>query len=200
MAQQRIESMSADEIYARWKHLLEHEIHDELIHLGFKQQIFDLIRDVVAKNATLQETGGAVLDWMYGNYVESVMMHLRRELDDWPGLNLVHLLDEMAKRPEVMTRARYAALWPNEDRRSRFYGPDTDFDQHCIIPHPTDRSLDFIDAEEYRADRERLRRETRVVKDYVEQRIAHRSPGESEVVTLKQIHDAVDTIVELFRR
>jgi catechol 2,3-dioxygenase-like lactoylglutathione lyase family enzyme len=127
-------------------------------------------------------------------------MTLRRELDHQKTANLRHLLHEMEERPQVMTRRRYRALWPEADRHHRVWGPDRDFERHQIMRVPDDPERDHIAAEEFRSDREQLIAQTEVVREFVERTFAHRSPDKPATVTLKQVHDAVDAIVEMFKK
>lgn len=148
----------------------------------------------------LHRTGGHVLDWMYFNYVTAIAMTLRRELDHQKTANLRHLLHEMEERPQVITRGRYRALWPESERRDRFGGPDRDFERHQIVRVRHDPERDYIAPEEFRSDREQLITQTEVVREFVERTFAHRSPEKPAAVTLKQVHDAVEAIVEMFKK
>lgn len=200
MAQRKLDQLDDDTLYGEWQHWIRHQIHDEWIELGSKQETFDLIAEIVRNNPRLQRTGGHVLDWMYFNYVAAIAMTLGREMDHQKTANLRHLLHEMEERPQVMTRGRYRMLWPEGDRHDRFWGPDRDFERHQIVRVPEDAERDHIAPAEFKAAREQLIAKTEVVWEFVERTVAHRSPKKPGTVTLKQVHDAVDTIVEMFQK
>src|SRR5438105_1935156 len=137
---------------------------------------------------------------MYFNYVAAIAMTLRRELDHQKTANLRHLLHEMDERPQVMTRDRYRALWPENDRRDRVWGADRDFERRQILRIPDDPERDHIAPQQFKSDREQLITQTELVREFVDRTFAHRSPEKPATVTLKQVHDAVTAIVEMFKK
>src|SRR5260370_37578495 len=74
--------------------------------------MFRLLCAVFNVNRWLAQSGGFLGNWIVGNYVDSTLMHLRRELDRQDGTErLLQLLLDMLDHPTVATRIRFVASW-----------------------------------------------------------------------------------------
>lgn len=201
MAQRNPERMTDDELFNDWLAGIE-RIYTGMIGLGQNRRMFKMMREVAEWNARLRETGGHVLDWMFGNYALAAAMSFRRDLDrDSSTLGLLNLLYEIEQRPTIINRARYRAMWklrPGDDMER--YICDRAFNSFKPQTFPGEPERDHIDPGVVRADLDRLLNETEKVRRFVEQTFAHRARGTPETVTWGEFHEAVDALVEVFRK
>jgi len=159
------------------------------------------MREVVQRNERLRQTGGHVLDWMFGNYALAAAMSFRRDLDrDKSALGLRNLLHEIAERPTILNRGRYRALWkPSAADDVQRYICDRAFDSFSPTKYPNDPERDHIDGAVIRRDIETLLKETEKVHRFVEQTYAHRARGKPETVTWGEFDAAIDTLAAVFK-
>jgi hypothetical protein len=54
-------------LFGDWLDAIE-RIHTEMMALGQNRRMFNMMREVVERNRRLQQTGGHVIEWMFGNY------------------------------------------------------------------------------------------------------------------------------------
>ena len=77
-----------------------------MIDLGQNWRMFKMMREVADQNKRLRQTGGHVLDWMFGNYALAAAMSFRGDLDrDKSTLGLRNVLHDIADRPTVLKTA-----------------------------------------------------------------------------------------------
>jgi len=127
-----------------------------------------------------------------------VVIAIRRELDsDSNTVCLGRLLDEIAQRPKVITRARYLGEIAEDDFRYRMLW--NTFDDFGVISQSATASLtDYLDPTGISVDRKRLLKVARPVLAYANQLVAHRSETEHVPVTLGDVNRAVEVIEEVF--
>jgi hypothetical protein len=198
MAQRKPERMSDDELFRDWTAALE-RIKQEMYHLGHNRRIFRLVRGIANDNHRVRDTGGHVLDWMFGNYVLAAGMMFRRDVDrDQSTVNLLNLLYELGERPQVVNRGRYRALWGDTDRHPERMRCDRAFDSFEPIRHPGEPERDHADPEKIARDRDELLRDVERVRSYVERTMAHRAREAPLPVTWAEFDAALDSVINLF--
>ena len=160
-----------------------------------------MMREVVERNQRLQQTGGHVIEWMFGNYALSAAMSFRRDLDRAEStLGLLNLLHEIEERPTIINRGRYRAMWnfhPRDDMERRICDDAFNVFEQQRCPDEPER--DHINAVAVRADREGLD-EAEKVSLFVEQTFAHRARGTPQTVTWGEFNKALDVLVEVFKK
>lgn len=127
-------------------------------------------------------------------------MAVRRELDDDTNtISLGTLLDEMAERPDVLTRRRYLAFMP-QDKPWLTESNDMAFTSRGVIRPTADPMDDYIDPARIRHDRESLNATARSVLEYANQIVAHRSPVKGLDLTVAEIHAALDAMEPVLKK
>ena len=144
------------------------------------------------------QTGGDVYDWMFRMWARDIVIAIRRELDnDTNTVCLGRLLDEMAQRPKVITRARY--LHGIEESDFRYGMLWTTFDGFGVVRQSDAAPLaDYLDPAGIAADRRRLLHVGKPVLAYANQLVAHRSETEHIPITLGDVNRTVEAIEEVF--
>jgi len=147
----------------------------------------------------LVDAGGArdtalarAFNWIVGNYVDSTLMHLRRELDRQDGTEcLLQLLLDMLDHPTVVTRTRFVASWP---ANTRDWLADETFSKYA-----GSSSAGHIDPAMIRADLTRLE-EAEALRVHAERTRAHRTPEQGiddRGMTFEELHRALVTVREV---
>ena len=198
MAQRKFENLSDDELYIDWIKWLERS-YKEVVDQAWNYRLFRLMRGVFAQNEQLQQTGGFLWDWMARNYTSGSAMAFRRELDTQGGTdNLFKLLNEIKKRPTVISRKRHRQTWGSELVQGLC---DSDFERHRLIQHSENPELDHIDPAVVQDDLDELERRTKLVLDYVQATILHRTAKEQDKkITYGDFHEAVDAVDGMFKK
>ena len=193
----KLKSLSDEDMWKRWNERMG-RVRQELHYVYGTRGRFNAITGLFEKNEKLKAVGGDVYDWMFRMWARDVVIAIRRELDsDSNTVCLGRLLDEMAQRPKVITRARYLGEIAEDDFRYRMLW--NTFDDFGVISQSATASLtDYLDPTGISVDRKRLLKVARPVLAYANQLVAHRSETEHVPVTLGDVNRAVEVIEEVF--
>lgn len=178
-----------DGLYEKWLRWLE-RIADELVHLATDR---DMYRDVgeITKAADLPPSYffDATNRW----FAQTQAMAVRRQTEvAEDSASLATLLDQIARHPEVLTRARYTGLYDNAEHwQAR---ANASFDGLAGV------GADTILPERITADLDRLREAAKPVKAYVDRLVAHHDRRElTELPSFAELNDAIDVVLEVFK-
>ena len=193
----KLEKLSDGNVWTRWNErmtVVRHELH----YVYSTRGKFNDVTSLFENNEKLKSIGGEVYEWMFRMWARDIVITIRRELDSRANMVcLGRLLDEMAQRPKVITRARYLRDIPEDDFRYRMLWET--FDGFGIVRQSDTAPLtDYLDPDGIRADRQRLAEVAESVLDYANQLVAHRSETERVPVTLGDINQTIDAIEEIF--
>jgi hypothetical protein len=195
MAQRNPARLSDDELHADWVIWIE-RAYDEAVRQAWRHRMFRLMRGIATQNPQSQANGGFFLQWAADNYVAASAMAFRRELDTQPGTeNLLHMLREIRRRPQVISRQRFRASWGNRDREHQ--EADRAFDTFPIIRFE-DPLLDHLSPDAVETDLGRLGAQDAIL-EYVQTTVAHRVPERPnlDVPTFGDFHAAVEIVREV---
>jgi hypothetical protein len=168
------------------------------IHEMFRlRRTFRDVAGVFERNPRLQSVGGHIWDWMLLNYAASVLIRLRRQVDNQANtVNLNRLLRDIIAHPEVITRGRRRAFQraPSSERLGRVF--DQQFtDMWVRQPNPADPEREHVDPDVVQADLDALHDATERVSNVASRAIAHRQRAKPGDVTYGEI-DAAFTATE----
>lgn len=194
---QELKKLSDGKVWTRWKERMKRVRH-ELHYVYSTRRKFNDVTSLFQNNEKLKSIGGEVYDWMFRMWARDIVIAIRRELDsDTNTVCLGRLLDEMAQRSKVITRARYLGDIPEDDFKYRMLWQT--FDGFGIVRQSDTAPLtDSLDPAGIAADRQRLVRVAKSVLAYANQLVAHRSETEHVPVTLGDVNRTVDAIEEIF--
>jgi hypothetical protein len=183
--------LSDDEQWDAWKKLIT-RIYKETVYAFRNRLVWREINEIYRNNSRLMQEGGFFHDWMKGCYGRDQAVAVRREADRGSDvLNLIQLLYQMSKRPEVITRKRYKALF-SPDSVITDHMQEQDFTRMCG-PGP------YMDPGLIRRDYKRLLKDCRPVVNYVNKKIAHRTDTEIKL-TIEQIDTGMDAVEEVLQK
>jgi hypothetical protein len=195
----KLRKLSDEDVWARWNERMN-RVRNELHYVYGTRRRFNDITGVFQRNEKLKAIGDDVYQWMFRMWARDVAIAIRRELDnDTNTVCLGRLLDEMAQRPKVITRARYLRDIPADDFRYRMLW-DT-FDSYGVIPQSTTAPLtDYLDPAGIAANRTHLLKVAKPVLAYANQLVAHRSETEHVPVTLGDVNRTLEAIEDIFTK
>lgn len=183
--------LSDDGQWAAWQAHIE-RIVTETIYAFESRLVFRTILEMYQDNPRLQQDGAFVYDWIGGVYGRDQVMAVRRELDrDSEVVNLIQLMYQIVRRPDVISRARYLAHFPPDTVFSA-REQNEQFDRLC-------GKGPFINVAMVRSDRNKLERKCRAVIKYANKLVAHRTTAQVPL-TFKQIHEAMDAIEGILKK
>ena len=103
--------LSDDEQWAAWQEQIR-RIQNETTYAFQSRVVFRAILEMF-ENAALQKEGGFVYEWIGSIYGRDQVLAVRRELDrDSEVVNLIQLMYQIVRRPQVVSRARYLTHFP----------------------------------------------------------------------------------------
>lgn len=196
MASKHFQNLPDEEVWARWQERVE-RIRHELHYVYTNRNKFRIMTKMFEQNAKLKAIGGQVFEWLFYQWARDAIIAVRRELDpDSNTVSLGCLLDEMAERPEVLTRRRYLGRITDEsDFRWGMLNPV--FEGYGLIK-AADSMGDYLDPAHIRKDRNALDAECKPVKEYANRMLAHRTPIEEMPLTIGQLNKAIDAFEPIF--
>ena len=149
-------------------------------------------------NLELKAIGNEVYQWLFFMWARDIVIAIRRELDDDHNtVCLGRLLDEMAQRPEVITRRRFLNGISKDDFKFKMLS--VTFDSHGVVK-AQDTANDYLDPAGITSNRKHLMNVAKPALDYANRLIAHRSEIEKVAVTLGDVNRSVDEIETVFRK
>jgi hypothetical protein len=199
MPNRHLRGLSAEEIYARWQERFE-RVRLELTFLFSIRRKFQQVEAMFQDNARLNAIGSQAWEWLLLLWGRDAVMAVRRELDDDTNtISLGTLLDEMAARPEILTRRRYMAHMTGCDQMV-VKSNDEAFTLFGVTRSATDRMDDYLDPAGIRADRNALDAAAKPVLDYANRMVAHRTPVEELAMSVADIHAALDAMEPVVKK
>jgi hypothetical protein len=166
--------------------------------------LFRLLRAVFVANEQLAAEGGFLFKWMALNYVDAMLMLLRRELDLQGGTeSLRNLLLDMIEHPSVLTRARYLARWEGTDHELVRWHANRTFDGYGTIRVPGQPEADYVDPAIVQADLGRVIAEAEQVRVYAERTRAHRTPEatfDPAATTFNTLHETLAGVRDMIAK
>jgi hypothetical protein len=193
VSQRKIGDLSPDVLWQDWRADVERIALDAYELFAIRRQ-FREIGSMFQQNPELQAVGSNLWGWLVTLYAAAVLMRLRREADTQGNtINLRTLLEEIEKRPDVITRGRIAARNP-EIPPFLAKTIDDNFTLHWAQSSSVGGPEDQLDAQVVRADRLAFEQATARLDEITSRTLAHRprdGPDAAEV-------SGVDAIFELF--
>jgi AbiU2 len=135
---------------------------------------------------------GTFVFWVRFSYSRSQGLAVRRMTDKRSDVvSLARLIDRVWRYPTILSRERYVAM-QSEDFREE---ADRLYDS---MAGPGE----WIDPRIPAQDFENLQARTKTVRDWVNTSVAHLTAKDrdADVVTLQEVHDAIDAVVDVFKK
>lgn len=182
--------MTDHETFKRWGGTIM-TIHASIEDAVLRRKIFRETVKVVNANPNIQRES-AFWDWMGAAHVESMLMTIRRQVDqDRRSVSLHNLLTEIRDYPQALSRQNVLAMLPPEVHQFGNARFDLFVGEGCA----------HADTKVIADDLAALGRQTEVVRRYANKRVAHYDErGPTTIPTFEDLDDALDVILGLFRR
>jgi hypothetical protein len=182
--------MTDDERWKRWTEWLETILEDVQNALIYRK-IFAEVRAIIDANPRIQKAS-SFYEWMAGVYADSGLMAVRRQVDlDERSVSLARLLIDIRKSPQVLSRARFVALYRPEMQGAA----EREFDSYVGA------GAQHVDPKDVQTDLSALKKRTEDVEHYGTKRIAHLDEkGPTTVPTMGELEAALDLLRALLRK
>ena len=183
----------------KWAALAEDAGHikDELIHLVGKRVIW-MAHNESLKGLSIDDATSIVHDWLRSNYRDSMIVGLRRILDDTRGVkSLVKLLEKTSKNSHEFTFERFAALYTNDLGEFGLELATRDFSHYSKGGKQIDRKL-------IEADIKRLKTDFKRIIDFANKWVTHSHQNRPDpaipLPTYDDLHKAFDDVGEVMNK
>lgn len=178
-----------------WREWLEGDLFQQVHEILQQRLVFKSWNEIVDVAATDSKTPGLFHAWVNHNYIAALAVGVRRMCDrDTRTRSLVRLLEEIKEHAPELTREWWMGRWwPPDDEPSEPYLAQ--FDE-------LSSGGDHVDPAVVQADLDRLTEVSGVIREYVNKFVAHLDGDRARVgpVTLGELHEAADTVYEVFHR
>ena len=200
MPQRDIRRIPADDLFREWMQDIE-RIRLDIHELFSLRRTFRDVADVFRGNSRLQQVGGHIWGWLRVNYVASVLMRVRRQVDSQQNtVNLRQLLEELCQRPEVVTRGRRRAVHgPIEGEYVRRSVEDA-FTEIWVREGHADPDNDHVSAIVVAEDLRGLDAATQRVADVANRNLAHATRVSVEDLQAPEVDAAFDAIESILKK
>ncbi len=181
----------SDALFQQWKGWLD-TIHIDVRGLHVSRYIYRTVIDIVEANPNIQ-TDDTFYAWITTNYVAGQVIGIRRQLDNrTDSVSLARLLQEMIKRPQVLSRERYVALYeeefPAEYARRNFN-------------NLAGGGQDHVNPESVASDLFLLKDKAEIIGEYASKKIAHwDEAGYEEIPTCDDLDSCPDYLEKLLTK
>jgi len=178
-----------DQLFEKWDQWLV-IIMKDVTSLSVSRHIFWAVQEMIDANPKIR-LASTFYKWMGSAYAVYQSIGLRRQVDPRRDtISFRRLLAEIARKPEVISRKRYVALYRNPVLREEV--ADQHFDQFAGVGKP------YINRAMVREDCDQLVKKVERMKDYVDARIAHHAhQGPTRPPTYGDIDDCLDFVEAL---
>jgi len=200
--------MSDDDTLKTWREWLV-QIEEDIEQLYEFRRIYKDTREIISKNPAVQAPS-LYHDFVDSCYVAYAVMAIRRQARcRKDSVSLVRLLKEIEKRPCIMSRQRFVAMYPEGPARNWLAGPDydrfSDKDGNQVsseVVRQDRHKLGDNDELGSRQDRERLGSAYDRVIMLANKRVAHLDYTEpiDPVPTYADLDDAINALGSVFNK
>jgi len=168
----------------KWTGWIENEIKNDVLTLFHYRAVYRRVAEIVNTRQP-QLPPSVFLDVWQSSYVTTQATAVRRQSDTNRGVaSLGRLLTEIAARPGLLTRARFLAPWPDDQRVRGDEGFTLNFG-----------AGQFLDRQIATTDANRIKHDSNVVVNYVNEHIAHRAAVPVQrVPTYEDLNATIDTV------
>lgn len=213
MASKLVAEMAPEDLLNRWRDHIATCADDWIYELQNRTRyraVDRLLARTLHRGGRTDQTRG----WLETLWVTDAVMAVRRAMDDQSGvINIRHLLFELEQRPEVATReefmtwarisANVGVCWCGADEQEAL--ATSRFESFPLIRYPRlhqwdGGERDHIAPEAVRADRQVLEAETRLVFNYAQRLVAHRTPMKHHHMDRQPVVAAIDSVWRTIQR
>lgn len=175
------------EKWTRWVRTIQEDMRDQ----AGSRLIYRESMELILANPAVRN-GRVFLSFMEQWYIDSTVMGLRRQLKtDADSVSLAGLLGDMAANANLLTRARFVAMYDVDDR----HHAENVFDRYV---HP---GADTLDATAVRADIAKLKGLAQTCEAYADRFLAHRDRrGVTTHPTYAELNQAIAWAEELLEK
>ncbi|PIR37804.1 MAG: hypothetical protein COV34_02960 [Candidatus Zambryskibacteria bacterium CG10_big_fil_rev_8_21_14_0_10_42_12] len=176
--------------WAKWAESIS-ILKTDFVSLMTKREIWRALKNAYEKNSNYQikQEAHQIIDWINRNYVDSMLIGLRRIIDTSKDtVSLIKLLEEISKNPTVITFDRYQTLWTSGSEQVNRMRATEVFKRFSKDNRNLDVNIIKNDIRELKESNERFI-------NIVNHHIAHKGKdADNPPLTYEELHAAFDKI------
>ncbi len=162
-------------------------IRSELLSLLSHRAMFREVARMIQSNPNLPQTS-VVYEWITWGYGHAAGAAVRRLVDRRRDvISLGRLLEQIEQHPTEITRSWLVSHYPYALRRKA----------EDVFAAFAPGGGEFVDPAVIRSDADRLRGESRQIKKFVDEHVAHHAVKAKPAPTFADLHDLIDALVRL---
>lgn len=180
-----------DALYEKWKAWME-KIYDETVTQFSSRSFYRGVGEIAENNPNIPPS--SFFDALGSWYATTQAIAVRRQTDlDKKALSMARLVSSMAANPSVMTRARFASLFGDEDHWQEH--ANEQYDKYA------GDGADTIASDRYQSDLDEFLAVAQPIKDYVDRIVAHNDQRElTDLPTFADLNAAIDCLEKLLNK
>jgi hypothetical protein len=183
----------------QWRRWIHGDIYAEVMGMFWRRKMWLDVDRMLSANPSVGLVPSSFWNFYHGNYAAAQSIAIRRQADKRGDTSsLWRLLQDITRKPDLLTREAYVALLSEEQAEDEpmVERANRDWDQWA------DSAGMRFDAAIASADARNLERVAQSVKVYVDQHLAHdaAAPTVVQPPTFGELHAAIDSIAETFRK
>lgn len=200
--QARPQSTGATPTRRRWRRQPE-ICYRQVQDLAVRRHLFVEFRFLVEANPRLAKADSTFFDWLVLNYSDAMAIGIRRQVDPHrDAVSLLRILEEIAARPQLVSRtafvARYRGQRPRNTELGRLEQDALREIGHARFDEIVSKGRSSLSTADLRRDLRRLRVAEGKVRRFANRRVAHRDRRVvRSLPTFAELHTAVDGIAEI---
>jgi hypothetical protein len=178
------------DLLAKWRRWLA-ELKEQTVQLLTSREVYIEVRNIVAANPSIR-TDNRLIGWMTWNYVQSMLISVRRLVDARTDIiSLERLLGDMEKHCDLLTRESHIQLYSDSDE-------DMEWQANSTFESLAGKGSTTYPKENIQRDRSRLVELWKRLKPLANKRIAHLDERGYECTMPK--YDDLDRVIDEIER
>lgn len=177
--------------FDKWNGWLD-VIYKEISTLSIHRYIFWEVQEIVKNNSRIQKPS-SFYDFLTSAYVTSTLIGIRKQVKERnDSISFARLMKEIYDTPDVLSRARYVALYKNSGRK-RFANKDFDRFAGKVEIH--------VDPKLVKSDIQELKEKVQICEKYTDMRVAHIDKRSiNHIPTFEDIDNCIDLLETFLKK
>jgi hypothetical protein len=177
-----------------WISLLRN-IENQVSRLLWNRYLFREFMATIETNSAL-DTNNPFVVWVWENYLFNAALGVRRLIDrDRRSISLLLLLEDIAKKPEILSRKRYAALFEDSG-----LSDDTAYINRCF-DSLVGEGKDCPDRRDIEHNMQKLLIIAKILIRYVNKMVAHIDKGTiRKLPTINDLDASIDCLADITKK
>lgn len=175
----------------RWIEIIHKEIQR---NLSWNRHVFRKVRKIIKNNPKMPKQNKFYV-FLGDAYGTLVLMAIRRQVKSKKdSISLARLLEEIYKKPEILSRERFVNLYKEKGEDENIASEHFD----ALVG----KGRNFVDPDQVCSDLDELRQKSKKIEKIVDKRLAHYDRGAINInnITFEEIDESIDFLEKLLKK